>query len=201
MVDDALTAIGSDLEGIDVERVVDMGGPAPMLLAHTSNDDIIVVGSRGRGGFKGLLLGSVGQQVVDRPCDRARGVRGDPVHPNRVTNSAVAQEPRWDSPRTRQLAVVACFDCHSDETETAWFEDIAPLSWWINNHVKEGRDELNFFEWGSQHQEADDAAETVREGSMPPDYYTWLGMHGDAKLSAAERREPATGLERTLGDG
>jgi hypothetical protein len=119
--------------------------------------------------------------------------------PYRVTNPAVAQEPRWDSPRTRQLAVVACFDCHSNETETAWFEDVAPLSWWITNHVKEGREKLNFSAWGSKQEEADDAAETIREGSMPPDYYTWLGMHGDAKLSAAERRELAAGLERTLG--
>jgi len=121
--------------------------------------------------------------------------------PYRVTNPAVGQEPAWDSPRTRQLAVVACFDCHSNETNTTWFEDVAPLSWWITNHVKEGREALNFSEWGARQGEADDAAETVREGSMPPDYYTWLGMHGDAKLSAAERQELATGLQKTLGGG
>ncbi len=121
--------------------------------------------------------------------------------PYHVTNPAVAQEPSWDSPRTRQLAVVACFDCHSNETKTTWWEDVAPLSWWITNHVKEGRDKLNFSEWGTQRGEGDDAAETVRNGSMPPDYYTWLGMHGDAKLSAAERQELAAGLQKTLGGG
>jgi mono/diheme cytochrome c family protein len=121
--------------------------------------------------------------------------------PYRVTNPAVAQEPNWDSPRTRELARVACFDCHSNETKTTWFEDIAPLSWWITNHVKEGRDKLNFSEWGSNGGEGDDAAETVREGSMPPSYYTWLGMHSNAKLSPAERRELATGLQNTLGGG
>jgi hypothetical protein len=121
--------------------------------------------------------------------------------PYRVTNPAVAQEPNWDSPRTRQLAVAACFDCHSNETKTIWWEDVAPLSWWITNHVKEGREALNFSEWGTRQQEADDAAETVTEGSMPPDYYTWLGMHRDAKLTPAEQRELATGLEKTLGGG
>jgi hypothetical protein len=121
--------------------------------------------------------------------------------PYRVTNPPVGQEPQWDSARTRQLAVAACYDCHSNETRTTWFEDIAPLSWWITNHVREGRDQLNFSEWGSHHGEADDAAETVTDGEMPPDYYTWLGMHADAKLTPGERRELAAGLRRTLGGG
>ena len=119
--------------------------------------------------------------------------------PYRVTNPPVAQEPNWDSPRTRQLAVAACFNCHSNETNTAWFEDVAPLSWWITNHVKEGRDALNFSEWPSG--ESDDAAETVTNGSMPPDYYTWLGMHSDAKLTKQEREELADGLQKSLGGG
>ena len=119
--------------------------------------------------------------------------------PYHVTNPPVKSEPAWDSPRTRELAKVACFDCHSNETNTAWWEDIAPLSWWITNHVKEGRDALNFSEWGTgRHEGADDAVEAIRNGSMPPSYYTWLGMHGDAKLSAKERQELIDGLRRTF---
>jgi hypothetical protein len=121
--------------------------------------------------------------------------------PYRVTNPSVTQEPPWDSPRTRQLAVAACFDCHSNETETQWWEDVAPLSWWITNHVKEGRDKLNFSEWDRHRGESDDAAETVRDGEMPPSYYTWLVMHSNAKLTPKERRELALGLERSLGGG
>lgn len=121
--------------------------------------------------------------------------------PYRVSNPAVAQEPAWDSPRTRLLAVRACFDCHSNQTHTTTWEDVAPLSWWITNHVEEGRDKLNFSEWGQGHQQADDAAETVTNGSMPPSYYTWFGMHGDAKLTKAERAELAAGLRKTLGGG
>jgi hypothetical protein len=121
--------------------------------------------------------------------------------PYRVDNPPVVQEPAWDSPRTRELAVAACFDCHSNETDTAWWEDIAPGSWWITNHVKEGREKLNFSECtrhGGGGGEDDDAAETVLEGSMPPDYYTWLGLHSDARLTAAERRELAQGLNASL---
>ena len=101
---------------------------------------------------------------------------------------------------TRQLAVAACYDCHSNETNTTWWEDIAPLSWWITNHVKEGRAALNFSEWGTGG-EGDDAAETVSERSMPPDYYTWSGMHSDAKLTPSERAELAAGLRKTFGGG
>ncbi len=121
--------------------------------------------------------------------------------PYRVTNPPVRQEPNWDSPRTRQLTVAACYDCHSNETRTTWWEDVAPLSWWITNHVKEGRAALNFSEWGSGGKGEGDAAETISEGSMPPDYYTWLGMHAAAKLTSAERKELVAGLQNSLGGG
>jgi hypothetical protein len=117
--------------------------------------------------------------------------------PYRVDNPPVRQEPTWDSPSTRALAVAACFDCHSNETHTYWWEDIAPVSWWITNHVKEGRQALNFSECTRGGGE-NEASETVRNRSMPPDYYTWLGLHSNAKLTAAERQKLAAGLTATL---
>ena len=114
---------------------------------------------------------------------------------------AVKQEPTWDSPRTRQLAKVACFDCHSNETQTYWWEDIAPVSWWITNHVDGGRKSLNFSECtkssGGGGEGGGDAAETVGR-SMPPGYYTWFGLHADANLSAQERKDLAAGLRATM---
>ena len=69
LVDGALTALGPELEGIDVERVVEPGGVVSVLIDRAEKDDLVVVGSRGRGGFKGLLLGSVSQQVMlHAPC-------------------------------------------------------------------------------------------------------------------------------------
>ncbi len=117
--------------------------------------------------------------------------------PYRVDNPPVKQEPTWDSARTRQLAVAACYDCHSNETQTYWWEDVAPVSWWITNHVKDGREALNFSECKRGRGE-NEASETIRNGSMPPNYYTWLGLHSNAKLTATERRELAAGLRTTL---
>jgi hypothetical protein len=118
--------------------------------------------------------------------------------PYRVTNPSTKHEPPWDSAQTRTLAKAACFDCHSNETETYWWEDIAPVSWWITNHVKDGRAALNLSECTGKGGEAGDAAETVTNRSMPPDYYTWLGLHPSANLTAAERKQLAAGLRATL---
>jgi hypothetical protein len=118
--------------------------------------------------------------------------------PYRVSNPPVKQEPTWDSARTRQLAVAACFDCHSNQTKSYWYEGIAPVSWWIKGHVDGGRNALNFSECRRGGGESGDAAETVRKCSMPPSYYTWFGLHHAAKLSAAQKQELADGLIATL---
>ncbi|MBK5289604.1 MAG: heme-binding domain-containing protein [Acidimicrobiia bacterium] len=117
--------------------------------------------------------------------------------PYRVSNPSARDEPPWDSPRTRTLAVAACFDCHSNETKVVWFERVAPLSWWITSHVDDGRAALNFSEFSTRHGESGDAVETINNGSMPPDYYTWLGMHSNAKLTKAKVQQLVDGLRAT----
>ena len=119
--------------------------------------------------------------------------------PYRVDNPPARDAPAWDSPRTRELAVRACYDGHSNETQVLWFEQVAPVQWYVANHVREGRAALNFSEWTTAPgDEAHEAAETVEDGSMPLSSYTWLGLHADAKLTDAERRELLEGLERTI---
>ena len=111
------------------------------------------------------------------------------------TNPSVRAEPAWDNPRTRELAVRACFDCHSNQTTWPWFSNLAPISWLIQWDVEKGRRELNFSEWNRSQKEARESASTVRKGSMPPWYYPWAG------LSSAERQDLIRGLEVTLGRG
>ena len=118
--------------------------------------------------------------------------------PYRVTNPPDRHEPPWDSARTRQLAVTACYACHSDQTHVYGFERIAPLSWWVTNHVERGRHKLNFSQWDIKAGPMGDAVKAVKDGSMPPDYYTWFGLHADAKLSAAERAELLKGMQATF---
>lgn len=112
-------------------------------------------------------------------------------------NPQARTEPDWDSQQTRDLAVAACFDCHSNETHWPWYSNIAPISWLVQHDVDAGRDKLNFSEWDRPQAEADEAAEVVDEGEMPPWQYKLL--HPKARLSSAERQALVRGLEATLG--
>jgi hypothetical protein len=112
-------------------------------------------------------------------------------------NPAVRAEPPWDSPQTRDLAVRACFDCHSNGTVWPWYSNIAPVSWMVQRDVEEGRAALNLSEWDRPQEEAAEAAETVSEGEMPPRVY--LLTHPDARLGEAETQALIDGLRATLG--
>jgi hypothetical protein len=111
-------------------------------------------------------------------------------------NPPVTAEPAWDSAETRGLAVTTCFDCHSNETEWPWYSWVAPVSWLVQRDVDEGREELNFSQWGSG-QESDDVAESVEEGEMPP--FSYLVTHPDARLADADRAALIEGLRATFG--
>ncbi len=111
-------------------------------------------------------------------------------------NPPVVAEPAWDSAMTRELAVRACFNCHSNETEWPWYSNLAPMSWMVQRDVDEGRDALNFSEWHLPQEEADESAETVRDGEMPPRIYQLTR----ARLSDEELDRLAQGLATTLGD-
>lgn len=117
--------------------------------------------------------------------------------PLRVSNPPVVQPPTWDE-ATADLARKACFDCHSNEVQVPWYGHVAPVSWVVRHHVEEGRHELNFSEMHREQEEAHEAAEAVRDGEMPPAYYTL--MHPEARLSDADRAALAEGLAAALGD-
>ena len=65
-----LERIMADLpDDVDVERLVTQGPASAVLLEAAEGADLLVVGSRGHGGFVGLLLGSTSHQVVTHaPC-------------------------------------------------------------------------------------------------------------------------------------
>ena len=114
------------------------------------------------------------------------------------SNPPVRAEPGWDSPATRDLAVRACYDCHSNQVTYPWYSSVAPVSWLVQHDVEDGRRRLNFSELDRPQRDANRAARAVEDGSMPPVYY--LPPHPDAKLSDAERQALIAGLRTTLGD-
>jgi hypothetical protein len=115
------------------------------------------------------------------------------------TNPPVLAEPSWDSPRTRELFMRTCGDCHSNETAWPWYSNIAPFSWLIQNDVMEGRAYFNVSEWGMGENEAGEAAGALWDGEMPPQQYKLL--HPEARLSDSELHELYGGLLNTFGMG
>jgi hypothetical protein len=111
-------------------------------------------------------------------------------------NPPVVQEPKWDSPATRELAKRACFDCHSNETVWPWYSNIAPVSWLVANDTYEGRDNLNFSDWQPGDVELEDLQALITERKMPPAQYTMI--HAGARLTDAERQQLLQGLQNSL---
>jgi nucleotide-binding universal stress UspA family protein len=64
LLERAIADVGDETKGIEIERQVIQGSAAEVLVQAASPADLLVVGSRGHGGFTGLLLGSVSQQCV-----------------------------------------------------------------------------------------------------------------------------------------
>ena len=115
----------------------------------------------------------------------------------RIEERPTIQEAPWPSEEARRLATAACYDCHSNEPTLEWFDRIAPGSWIVAGHVRNGRHELNFSEWDRDAGEADDAAETIEEGEMPLAEYVLL--HPEARLSDQEQRTLVEALRRLEG--
>jgi hypothetical protein len=100
------------------------------------------------------------------------------------SNPPVTADPPWPNAEAASIARTSCYDCHSNETDWPWYSYVAPMSWVVRKDVDEGRDELNFSEWGRDDNEIRDAIEVIRDGEMPPSNYTRL--HPDAKLTDEE---------------
>ena len=49
----------------------------------------------------------------------------------------------------QQILKTSCNDCHSNQTKYPWYSEIAPISWFLAQHVNEGKEHLNFSEWAN----------------------------------------------------
>lgn len=99
----------------------------------------------------------------------------------------------------------ACNDCHTNNTYYPWYSNIQPVGWWLQYHVNEGKEHLNFSEFLSydakkQDHKMEEMIEMVKEKEMPLDSYTWT--HTDARLTDQERQilvNWAEGIRKNIG--
>ncbi len=83
----------------------------------------------------------------------------------------------------------SCYDCHSVVGQTPWYGYVFPVSLYLAHHREEGRNELNFSNWGNYSEKKKSnlrasILEEIEEGEMPLPEYLWF--HKEAKLSQAD---------------
>src|SRR5688500_10700253 len=112
------------------------------------------------------------------------------VRPAR-TNPAVDQTQTIHAhlqvtPQVASILDRSCQDCHSNSTRWPWYSNVAPVSWFVIDHVNHGRSHMNFSEWGRLDAKRTDKileeiCEEVTDEAMPLPSYTRI--HWSAKLS------------------
>ncbi len=86
------------------------------------------------------------------------------------------------TPKMAALLRANCYDCHSNQTNYPWYAEIAPVNYWLADHVKDGKKHFNVSAWKKysikkKDHKLEELLEMVEEGEMPLDSYTWL--HGN----------------------
>lgn len=115
-----------------------------------------------------------------------------------VRNESSASQPddifsRYAASDTiRAMINTSCYDCHSNNSKYPWYAEIQPVAWWLNYHIKEGKDELNFSDFAAfntrfKSHKLDEIMELVDKKEMPLKSY--LITHSEARLSEKDRKE------------
>lgn len=113
------------------------------------------------------------------------------------TNPPVNQELDFititkPSEEIAQMLKDACYDCHSHEVKYPWYTNVAPVSWWVKDHITHGIEEVNFSEWGNYelnkaNHKLEESYEKVEKKEMPLTPY--LIAHASARLTEEQRAE------------
>ncbi len=149
--------------------------------------------------LKGLAIVIAGALVA---IQFIRPVRSNPAVPDgQSLNSHVQVTPHVGAILDR-----SCADCHSNKTRWPWYSNVAPVSWFVIDHVNHGRSHLNFSEWSRyEKREAEELLEQMcreaQTGFMPMTSYTRI--HRNAVMSADDIKtlcEWTDGSRRVTGD-
>jgi hypothetical protein len=84
----------------------------------------------------------------------------------------------------------SCYDCHSNNTIYPWYSNIQPFGWWLASHIRRGKAELNFSEFGNyssykQRSKLFAIAKSIEDGTMPFPSYSLI--HKNARLTKEQK--------------
>jgi hypothetical protein len=89
----------------------------------------------------------------------------------------------------------ACYDCHSNKSVYPWYTYVQPVGWFVKNHIEEGKEHLNFSEFGNytakkQAHKLEESYELIEKGEMPLSSYTVI--HKEAVLTTEQQMNLVT---------
>jgi hypothetical protein len=92
--------------------------------------------------------------------------------------------------KVQTILQISCYDCHSNNTKYPWYSYIQPARMLMDHHIKEGKKNLNFSEFGNyskrkQQNKLDRIAKEIKSDEMPLSSYTI--MHKNAKLTSENK--------------
>jgi len=103
---------------------------------------------------------------------------------------AVFENETAPSQQVKTLLQTTCYDCHSNNTMYPWYSNVSPISYWMDEHIEHGKEELNFSDWANystkkKDHKLEELIEEVEEGEMPLKEYTWT--HSEARFTKEEK--------------
>lgn len=86
----------------------------------------------------------------------------------------------------------SCYDCHSNNTNYPWYSNVQPVGFFMEHHIKEAKEDLNFDEWGKyskrkQENKLDRIVKQIKSDEMPLASYTLI--HKNARLTTVQKKE------------
>lgn len=108
--------------------------------------------------------------------------------PDGIENDICKVMPLPDNIQT--ILKTSCYDCHSNNSTYPWYASVQPVAWWLNDHIEEGKKEINFNEFARyslrrQYKKLGEIIEQLKEDEMPLGSYTII--HRNAVLSEPKK--------------
>jgi hypothetical protein len=143
---------------------------------------------------KTIILGVVGVFVI------IQFIRPDRNQSGQVSDQSLMR--LYHTPDSiNHILQRSCMNCHSNNTDYPWYENVQPYVWRLSYHIQNGKEELNLDEFAGYSgrrriSKLRSMKDQVRDGVMPLRSYTW--MHKEARLSDAQKLQLTDWLKTTI---
>lgn len=127
-------------------------------------------------------------------------VQRDEIEP--VTNADFIEH--YESPIViGNIIRASCYDCHSNQSKYPWYSNVQPIGFLLQNHISEGKSELNLSEYGllsnrMKRAKLKSILSQINDDKMPMPSY--LLLHSEAKLDSLKKALLVSYLDSILVD-